>query len=79
MIPKLCGHGKTFDEPCDYCEIVGLNETIENFTRIVERAKSKLDIINSRLMVSRTNDAAEKSKDERSARKNQRLPRFKSR
>jgi hypothetical protein len=38
----FCTHGVSFSEPCDYCEIVGLKETLEWMTRSVKRNEKRL-------------------------------------
>jgi len=37
-----CSHGISFAEECDYCEIVGLQESLEWMTRQVKRNEKRL-------------------------------------
>lgn len=37
-----CQHGRTFSEPCDYCEIVGLQESLKWMTRSVASKEKRL-------------------------------------
>lgn len=38
----FCGHGRTFNQDCDYCEIIGLKESLSWMTRRVKRNESRL-------------------------------------
>ena len=37
-----CGHGMTLNEPCDYCEIKGLEESLSWMGRAVKRNEERL-------------------------------------
>lgn len=38
----FCEHGATLSEPCDYCEIAGLKETLKWMSRRVKRDEVRL-------------------------------------
>ena len=37
-----CEHGITFDNECDYCEIVGIKESLKWMTRAVKKNEKRL-------------------------------------
>lgn len=41
----LCTHGIAFSEQCDYCEIVGLKESLAWMTRRVKRDEKRLNAL----------------------------------
>ena len=45
----FCPHGKSFSEQCDYCEIVGLKESLGWMTRKVKRDEAKLVVLQKKI------------------------------
>ncbi len=44
-----CTHGMTFAEPCDYCEMAGLKESLKWMTRSVKRNERRLAELEEKL------------------------------